>query len=266
MRCAKCLTELDVELSVWVVVWTQESGLKVNQPASFSVSLNGAKGVIDAKVHSPSGALEECCVTEIDEGKRGDEENASGTEYFVRLQTYKPFIYLNLLASQVAKENNMACSQIMLSSFNAVFSTSSSSMFFRMFATDSYPGSPAEGFACVSHMNSQISLVIQHINTIKTISYCPPCLPQTNMLCDLFREKMVYTWLMWSSMAPTFPEAPSKSGLGRQARQEIQEWCLHTVLDWREAPQVPTSVVSPQNVSVYCFSIAVQGLQGSNAT
>lgn len=47
----------------------QESGLKVNQPASFAVSLNGAKGVIDAKVHSPSGALEECCVTEIDEGK-----------------------------------------------------------------------------------------------------------------------------------------------------------------------------------------------------
>uniref|UniRef100_A0A8D3BM01 Calponin-homology (CH) domain-containing protein n=1 Tax=Scophthalmus maximus TaxID=52904 RepID=A0A8D3BM01_SCOMX len=45
----------------------QESGLKVNQPASFAVSLNGAKGVIDAKVHSPSGALEECCVTEIDQ-------------------------------------------------------------------------------------------------------------------------------------------------------------------------------------------------------
>ncbi|XP_061470231.1 filamin-A isoform X1 [Rhineura floridana] len=47
----------------------QESGLKVNQPASFAVSLNGAKGVIDAKVHSPSGALEECHVTEIDEDK-----------------------------------------------------------------------------------------------------------------------------------------------------------------------------------------------------
>ncbi|XP_075951659.1 filamin-A isoform X2 [Anarhichas minor] len=47
----------------------QESGLKVNQPASFAVSLNGAKGVIDAKVHSPSGALEECCVTEIDQDK-----------------------------------------------------------------------------------------------------------------------------------------------------------------------------------------------------
>ncbi|XP_056278637.1 filamin-A isoform X2 [Pseudoliparis swirei] len=47
----------------------QESGLKVNQPASFAVSLNGAKGAIDAKVHSPSGALEECCVTEIDQDK-----------------------------------------------------------------------------------------------------------------------------------------------------------------------------------------------------
>ncbi|CAI9553798.1 unnamed protein product, partial [Staurois parvus] len=31
--------------------------------------LNGAKGVLDAKVHSPSGALEECWVTEIDEDK-----------------------------------------------------------------------------------------------------------------------------------------------------------------------------------------------------
>lgn len=48
----------------------QESGLKVNQPASFAVSLNGAKGAIDAKVHSPSGALEECCVTEIDQGNQ----------------------------------------------------------------------------------------------------------------------------------------------------------------------------------------------------
>ncbi|KAH1180850.1 hypothetical protein KIL84_001784 [Mauremys mutica] len=47
----------------------QESGLKANQPASFAVSLNGAKGALDAKVHSPSGALEECHVTEIDEDK-----------------------------------------------------------------------------------------------------------------------------------------------------------------------------------------------------
>lgn len=44
----------------------------MNQPASFAVSLNGAKGVIDAKVHSPSGALEECCVTEIDQGNHRD--------------------------------------------------------------------------------------------------------------------------------------------------------------------------------------------------
>lgn len=58
-------------LRVSVCVVEQESGLKVNQPASFAVSLNGAKGVIDAKVHSPSGALEECCVTEIDQGNPG---------------------------------------------------------------------------------------------------------------------------------------------------------------------------------------------------
>ncbi|XP_006631014.2 filamin-B isoform X2 [Lepisosteus oculatus] len=47
----------------------QESGLKVNQPASFAVRLNGAQGNIDAKVHSPSGALEECVVSELEPDK-----------------------------------------------------------------------------------------------------------------------------------------------------------------------------------------------------
>lgn len=65
---AKFYTIFDFRVECGSVVLMQESGLKVNQPASFAVSLNGAKGVIDAKVHSPSGALEECCVTEIDEG------------------------------------------------------------------------------------------------------------------------------------------------------------------------------------------------------
>ncbi|KAM4747093.1 filamin-C isoform 4-T4 [Rhinophrynus dorsalis] len=47
----------------------QETGLKVNQPASFAVQLNGARGVIDAKVHTPSGAVEECYVSEVDSDK-----------------------------------------------------------------------------------------------------------------------------------------------------------------------------------------------------
>ncbi|XP_032533598.1 filamin-B-like, partial [Chiroxiphia lanceolata] len=47
----------------------QESGLKVHQPASFAVSLNGAKGALDAKVHSPSGAVEECHISEVTEDK-----------------------------------------------------------------------------------------------------------------------------------------------------------------------------------------------------
>lgn len=46
----------------------QESGLKVNHPASFAVYLNGAEGKMSAKVHSPSGALEECVVTELEQG------------------------------------------------------------------------------------------------------------------------------------------------------------------------------------------------------
>ncbi|CDQ96225.1 unnamed protein product [Oncorhynchus mykiss] len=41
-------------------------GLKVGQEASFAVQLNGARGLIDAKVHTPSGAVEECYVTELD--------------------------------------------------------------------------------------------------------------------------------------------------------------------------------------------------------
>ncbi|KAJ8381508.1 hypothetical protein SKAU_G00022860 [Synaphobranchus kaupii] len=47
----------------------QEKVLKVNQEASFAVQLNGARGVIDAKVHTPSGAVEECHVTELDSDK-----------------------------------------------------------------------------------------------------------------------------------------------------------------------------------------------------
>uniref|UniRef100_A0A670JMW4 Filamin C n=1 Tax=Podarcis muralis TaxID=64176 RepID=A0A670JMW4_PODMU len=47
----------------------QETGLKVNQPASFAVQLNGARGVIDAKVHTPAGVVEECYVSELDSDK-----------------------------------------------------------------------------------------------------------------------------------------------------------------------------------------------------
>lgn len=52
------------------VLNSQESGLKVNQPASFAIRLNGAKGKVDAKVHSPSGAVEECHVSELEPGKQ----------------------------------------------------------------------------------------------------------------------------------------------------------------------------------------------------
>ncbi|KAM9362097.1 filamin B a [Symphorus nematophorus] len=51
------------------VTGLQESGLKVNHPASFAVRLNGAQGKMAAKVHSPSGALEECVVTELEKDK-----------------------------------------------------------------------------------------------------------------------------------------------------------------------------------------------------
>uniref|UniRef100_A0A3B4VFD9 Filamin B n=1 Tax=Seriola dumerili TaxID=41447 RepID=A0A3B4VFD9_SERDU len=51
------------------VTGLQESGLKVNHPASFAVRLNGAQGKMEAKVHSPSGALEECVVTQLEKDK-----------------------------------------------------------------------------------------------------------------------------------------------------------------------------------------------------
>ncbi|XP_075967347.1 filamin-C isoform X6 [Anarhichas minor] len=44
----------------------QETGLKVGQEASFAVQLNGARGLIDAKIHTPSGAVEECSITELE--------------------------------------------------------------------------------------------------------------------------------------------------------------------------------------------------------
>lgn len=47
----------------------QEMGLKVGQEASFAVQLNGARGLIDAKIHTPSGAIEECYITEMDSGE-----------------------------------------------------------------------------------------------------------------------------------------------------------------------------------------------------
>lgn len=46
----------------------QEKDLKVNQEASFMVQRNSARGVVDAKVHTPSGSSEECYVTELDSG------------------------------------------------------------------------------------------------------------------------------------------------------------------------------------------------------
>lgn len=34
----------------------------MNQPGVLAVQLNGARGVIDARVHTPSGVVEECYV------------------------------------------------------------------------------------------------------------------------------------------------------------------------------------------------------------
>ncbi|XP_029681359.1 filamin-C isoform X2 [Takifugu rubripes] len=44
----------------------QEMALKVGHEASFAVQLNGARGLIDAKIQNPSGATEDCSITELD--------------------------------------------------------------------------------------------------------------------------------------------------------------------------------------------------------
>ena len=63
----------------------QEMGLKVNQEASFAVQLNGARGVIDAKVHTPSGAMEECYITELDNGEPTKAHTCSPAIYLVNV-------------------------------------------------------------------------------------------------------------------------------------------------------------------------------------
>ncbi|NXJ86624.1 FLNC protein, partial [Trogon melanurus] len=52
-----------------LTVTSLQETVTVNQPASFAVQLNGARGVIDAKVHTPAGLVEECYVSELDSDK-----------------------------------------------------------------------------------------------------------------------------------------------------------------------------------------------------
>ncbi|NXR11400.1 FLNC protein, partial [Semnornis frantzii] len=52
-----------------LTVTSLQETVMVNQPASFAVQLNGARGVIDAKVHTPAGIVEECYVSELDNDK-----------------------------------------------------------------------------------------------------------------------------------------------------------------------------------------------------
>ncbi|CAN0094806.1 unnamed protein product, partial [Bubo scandiacus] len=52
-----------------LTVTSLQETVTVNQPASFAVQLNGARGVIDAKVHTPAGVVEECYVSELDSDK-----------------------------------------------------------------------------------------------------------------------------------------------------------------------------------------------------
>lgn len=63
--CFSCWLEC---ISLKISCLYQEKDLKVNQEASFAVQRNGVRGVIDAKVHAPSGVGEECYVTELDSG------------------------------------------------------------------------------------------------------------------------------------------------------------------------------------------------------
>ncbi|XP_062318218.1 filamin-C-like isoform X2 [Osmerus eperlanus] len=63
------IATLSDDASRLTVTSLQEKDLKVNQEASFAVQRNGARGVVDAKVLTPSGSAEECYVTELDSDK-----------------------------------------------------------------------------------------------------------------------------------------------------------------------------------------------------
>lgn len=52
-----------------VLALLQEKALKAGHEASFAVQLNGARGLVDAKIHSPSGATEDCPVSQLDSGE-----------------------------------------------------------------------------------------------------------------------------------------------------------------------------------------------------
>uniref|UniRef100_A0A8K9WSS4 Calponin-homology (CH) domain-containing protein n=1 Tax=Oncorhynchus mykiss TaxID=8022 RepID=A0A8K9WSS4_ONCMY len=52
-----------------LTVTSLQKDLKVNQEALFAVQCNGARGVVDAKVHTPSGSAEECYITDLDSDK-----------------------------------------------------------------------------------------------------------------------------------------------------------------------------------------------------
>lgn len=46
----------------------QDSGLKVNLPACFTVCLNKAEGKVEARVWSPSKVVVPCMVSQLDRG------------------------------------------------------------------------------------------------------------------------------------------------------------------------------------------------------
>lgn len=78
----------------------QEMGLKVNQEASFAVQLNGARGAIDAKVHTPSGAVEECYITELDNGEHILKHRKSQGNYLIYNELYDFMYYYYYFTKQ----------------------------------------------------------------------------------------------------------------------------------------------------------------------
>uniref|UniRef100_UPI00358F87F3 filamin-C-like isoform X2 n=1 Tax=Myxine glutinosa TaxID=7769 RepID=UPI00358F87F3 len=48
----------------------QESGLKANHPASFAVQMHGTRGFLEAKLHSASGSVEDCYISDVEQDRR----------------------------------------------------------------------------------------------------------------------------------------------------------------------------------------------------
>lgn len=188
----------------------------MGQEASFAVQLNGVRGLIDAKIHSPSGAVEECFITELDAG-----ETRVGLCVKLKLinRFHVWFHYVSLSYVKLVMFCNSPLSSMTLSFLQP----------------------------------SQTDILVIHVKTRDTAGnmyeerpssraddmlFIILVLLQISKLSGSSREKTESILSMSVSTAAMYPVAPSRSEWENRDRLEIQAWCLPLDPGWREEPQV----------------------------